>query len=183
MRALGRELGVTHGALYRYFPDLKAVLAALGAEVTKAMTPPPTDLPWQDWLRQAARAQRRVMREHPEVADPATWSAVAPAAHHMLAVGMSVLGRTFAPPDALLALGAVSRIAYGFARSEPEIARRPVPPLSAELVAALKDANPILDVDVVFERELDIVIAGIEATLSKITHRGRRRHRSPKPPQ
>lgn len=171
MRALGRELGVTHGALYRYFPDLKSVLAALGAEIAEAIAPPPADLPWQEWLRQSAHALRRVMRAHPELIDPVTWSTSATAAQHMLSVGLSVLGRTFAPPDALLAIGAVTRFASGFAQMEPLFTSPDETPLSEELLEALGGAEPIVDLDVLFDRELDIIIAGIDATLAKTAPR------------
>lgn len=169
MRALGRELGVTHGAIYRYFPDLKAVLAALAAEVAEAMTPPSPDLSWDDWLKQCARALRQVIREHPDLLDPATWSASAPATYHMITVGLTVLKRTFDPSDALVALGVVSRFATCFAWTEPALKQVPPLPLSDELLAALTDVEPILDLDVLFERELEVVIAGIDATLAKLT--------------
>lgn len=168
MRALGRELGVTHGALYRYFPDLKSVLATLAAQVAEAMTPPPDDLPWDAWLRQSARSIRQVIHEHPDLVDPATWSATAPAAHHMITVGMTVLRRTFSPSDALVALGAVSRFATGFASSEPPMRQPSTDPLPAELLEVLVGAEVVEDLDVIFERELDIVIAGIDATLPKL---------------
>ena len=173
MRALGRELGVTHGAIYRYYPDLKSVLAALGADLAEALRPPSEDLPWQEWLRETARTIRQIGRQHPEVGTPVTWPVVMPAAQRMIAEGVRVLGSTFAPADALTALGLVSRVADSYARSEVQSAERPRVPLDPELEALLADAdlpsegNAAQQGDAAFERELDIVIAGLEVTLPK----------------
>lgn len=176
MRALGRELGVTHAALYRYFPDLQAVLAALGADMAESLTPPSDDLSWQDWLRETARLIRQVCLSHPEVGTPVTWPVVLPATTRLIGTGLTVLTRTFSTVDALTALSLVSRVAEGFARSELA-ARRPTPPLSSELERTLVDAGLEAaidyDADAAFERELDIVVAGIDASLPKKAREGR----------
>jgi AcrR family transcriptional regulator len=170
MRALGRELGVTHGALYRYFPDLNAVLVALGADLTETMARASDDLPWRDWLRETASGIRQVIRAHPEIGSPMTWPVAVPAAHRLIRDGLTVLTRTFAVPDALVALDVVGRFADGFARAEvaAERARPPLPPELQSLLAELMlDSSQAYDFDAAFERELDIVLAGIEATLPK----------------
>ena len=176
MRALGKELGVTHGALYRYFPDLNAVLVALAADVAESMAPPSEDLPWDEWLRQTARSIRRVVREHPEIGTPATWPVAVPVMQRLITEALKVLTRTFGAADALLALSVVSRFADGFARSELA-GNRGTAPLSAELEAALRETGLLdepdaaIDAEAAFERELGIVLAGIDVTLQKTSGR------------
>jgi AcrR family transcriptional regulator len=172
MRALGRELGVTHGALYRYFPDLKSLLAALGADMAEALAPASRDLSWQDWLRETARAIRKVIRVYPDAGSPLMSPIVLPAAHRMIADGLTVLTRTFEGGDAMVALALVSRVADAFARSELA-ADDAEGPLSPELERILTEVGVPIDVsaaadpDAAFERELDIVLAGLDVTLPK----------------
>jgi AcrR family transcriptional regulator len=173
MRAIGRELGVTHAALYRYFPDLRAVQAALSADMAAAFSPISSDLPWQDWLRETARAVRSVSLAHPEVGSPWARPAAAPTAHRMLVDGLTVLTRTFAAQDAILAIGLVCQLAEGSARSEASVNPQEPAQVPPELAATLtglgldETSFPQLDQSAVFERELDIVITGLEVSLTK----------------
>lgn len=72
LRMLGRELGVTPMALYRYFGDkdelLDAVVAAVLEPVVAADDP---DAPWADRLEATARALHRALQAAPAVAEVA----------------------------------------------------------------------------------------------------------------
>lgn len=167
MRAVARELGVTHGALYRYFPDLQSLLTALAADIASDLKPAPEHLPWQDWLRETARSIRQATLTHPEYGTSFTWPILVPEADSILAAGIRVLTRTFSPRDALVALSLTGQFADGFARAERQsVAPTALPELESVLAYA-EVVDEIIDVgpDETFEQSLSIVIAGIDATL------------------
>jgi len=66
MERLGREVGVTSGALFRHFPSRTAMLneAAQRAVGLLEATFPPTDLPPVERLRQFVVARAKVAAEH-----------------------------------------------------------------------------------------------------------------------
>lgn len=69
MERLGRELGVTSGALFRHFPSRTAMLneAAQRAAALLDTTFPPTDLPPLERLRQFLMARSRLAVAHPGI--------------------------------------------------------------------------------------------------------------------
>ena len=66
MERLGREVGVTSGALFRHFPSRTAMLneAAQRAVALLETTFPPADLPPLERLREFVMARSRVAAEH-----------------------------------------------------------------------------------------------------------------------
>jgi AcrR family transcriptional regulator len=69
MERLGREVGVTSGALFRHFPSRTAMLneAAQRAAALLDTTFPPTDLPPLERLRQFLMARSRLAAAHPGI--------------------------------------------------------------------------------------------------------------------
>ncbi|MQY07772.1 TetR/AcrR family transcriptional regulator [Actinomadura macrotermitis] len=68
MRALASRVGLTPGALYTYFPDRAAIVAALVDHLlAEADTAPLLDgaLPWQERLTRFALGLREVLLRHP----------------------------------------------------------------------------------------------------------------------
>lgn len=170
MRALARELGVTHAALYRYFPDREAVFAALVADHLSDIEPPAGDLDWQEWLRRMARSIRTVSRELSPIADTTTWQQFAPAARNLVFVGLTVLRRTFPPAEAISALGAIARFSKSFGADESELRAAQEEPLPPELQALLPQGFRFRDMDDAFERELTAILTGIDVTFAKLTN-------------
>jgi AcrR family transcriptional regulator len=68
MRSLARALGVTPGALYKHVRDVEDVLGAMAGLVLSGVHAPPSDLPWQDWLRAFADSYRSALQQHPHAA-------------------------------------------------------------------------------------------------------------------
>src|SRR5947209_17549193 len=66
MRRLGAELGVEGMAVYRHFPNKAAVLAGVVEMLlAELVIPPPSDVPWQDVVREVSRAYRALRPRHP----------------------------------------------------------------------------------------------------------------------
>lgn len=70
-RALGRELGVDHTAIYRHFPSKEALMAALGdrllERVDLLLPGNPADA-WREWLYTGAVTFHDVFLAHPAIA-------------------------------------------------------------------------------------------------------------------
>ena len=70
MRRLASTLGVNPMSIYHHLPNKAAVFAGL-AELVFAgleLADPGDDVPWQDQLKDAARAYRNALRAHPNLA-------------------------------------------------------------------------------------------------------------------
>lgn len=64
MPGLASRLGVTHAALYNYFPSKRELVAALVAEMAdRAQVPERDGRPWQEWVAQAADSMLALARE------------------------------------------------------------------------------------------------------------------------
>jgi AcrR family transcriptional regulator len=69
IRRLGRELGVTPMALYRYVASKEELLGSIGERVFEEFElPPDKAAPWQTQLRELARSFRKLLVAHPAVA-------------------------------------------------------------------------------------------------------------------
>lgn len=163
MAAVGAELGVTPGALYRYFPDRAAVLEALASEAAANLEAPSEDLPWRAWLSETARRQRALWRDHPEMEDLLPTVALGVAGTSLLRRGIDVLtAQGFEPRAAIMALSLVAQVAHSSGLVEAREGRRKpspdYPPYEdlAELIGS--------DNDALFEELLAVTIAGIAAT-------------------
>lgn len=70
MRRIGAELKVEAMALYHHFPNKDALLDAVVEEIVTSVPPFEfADSPWQEALRDYARAQLRALAEHPNLVD------------------------------------------------------------------------------------------------------------------
>lgn len=169
LAAVGSRLGVTSPALYRYFPDRAAILEALAAEAREQLTPPPADLPWEEWLRAAAHLERDLWRVHSDLYTSADYRASATPLARIMIVGLEVLiGAGFAADDALVGLTIVSELAHAIGHAETRAKQPPPYPeeLAERLRALLKDALPT-SLDQVLERSLDITIEGLRGRLAR----------------
>lgn len=67
MRKLGTELGVEAMSLYNHIPNKDAVLDGMVEVVLGELEVPPRDADWEDRVREAYRALRRLAHEHPNI--------------------------------------------------------------------------------------------------------------------
>jgi AcrR family transcriptional regulator len=165
MTAIAAELGVTAGALYRYFPDRSAVLEALATERQALLEPPDPGLGWREWLTEEIRRERALWTAHPELVDVAAMPAVVGPATAVVEVGLDVLTRDgFAPEAALHALTAVSVLAFGLNKTVE--ARRHIThgrdPDSAA-GARLRSLGLVLDLDRMADELIAITLDGLAA--------------------
>lgn len=174
LTAISDRLGVTQPALYRYFPDRAAVLEALAREAAARLVPPDADLPWDEWLLQAAHAERELWRTHANLYEAANYRAISRPAAHMIRVGLEVLTAAgFTPLDALCGLSAVTELAHavGIVESRTDVL------LEADALADLEDSLSAIDEpitpDLMFDRVVDITIDGLRPLLR--TNRWRKR--------
>lgn len=175
LAAIGAKLGVTGPALYRYFEDRTAILEALAQEAKEKMTPPDASLPWQEWLRQAARIDRELWRSHPDLYDAATYRVIARPALAVTKTGFEVLLRAgFSFEDAVCALTITTEVAHSIgwseSHTEPFYDESDVAELLEMLLpmAAQSEMNPtFMGYDLMFEESLSIAIEGLEARLAK----------------
>lgn len=68
LREVARTLGVYPTAIYWYVRDRNQLLGEACALALRKVTPPREVPCWQDWLRELFRRYRRVMRQHPNLA-------------------------------------------------------------------------------------------------------------------
>ena len=173
MSAISAELGVTVGALYRYFPDKASVIASLAQEVVALIEPPDPSLPWRDWLLEAALVQRRMWSEHPELVDLRTRVALARPGWRLLQVAFDVLDRAgFDREDALFGFSAIAHLAFSFGIDERVLADSPPDGVDEwmsssnadqetfEWMAARVEAQP-------FENTIAVILDGMESRLGR----------------
>lgn len=173
LAAIGSKLGVTSPALYRYFPDRSAILEALAIEAREQLVPPSADLPWDEWLREAAKRERALWRTHPDLYETARYRAIATPMTTMSIVGIKVLiAAGFSPEDALAGLTITSELSHavGHAESTQRDESAMAPEAASELRALLGDAMP-LSFESILDRTLTIAIDGLRATLAASTRR------------
>lgn len=68
MRKLAQSLGASTMAIYTYFPDKDAVLAAVAQLVLAEVDAPAEDIGWRDVIRRIMRSVREVGHQHPNAA-------------------------------------------------------------------------------------------------------------------
>jgi AcrR family transcriptional regulator len=169
LAAVGGLLGVTSPALYRYFPDRTAILEALAAQAREQLTPPPADLPLDEWLRAAARMERDLWRVHADLYTSAEYRAASTPMVRMVIVGIEVMIEAgFSAADALVAVTIVSELAHAIGHAEVRSKQPPPYPeeLAERLRALLGDAMP-RGLDQLLEDSLDITIEGLRTRLAR----------------
>jgi AcrR family transcriptional regulator len=169
LAAVGARLGVTSPALYRYFPDRAAILEALATEARDHIVPPPADLPWDSWLREAGRRERDLWRTHTELYASADYRATNRPRVRMFVAGMRVLiDAGFAREDAVAGVTIITELAHavGYAETRRNAPSDLPPESEAELRELLGDGLPAR-LDEVLERAMDIAIEGLQARLAR----------------
>ncbi|MQA02314.1 MAG: TetR family transcriptional regulator [Streptosporangiales bacterium] len=187
MRRLAADLQVNPMSIYHHLPGKAAVLAGLVERVYAQLRVdvPPDGTPWQDQVRAAAQAYRRILRAHPNLAlqiisDPAAVAESLAVAGEPLYAALAQAGL---PPRAVVdAANTVVDFVHGFLLGETRSGGEPfdLGPDLLERVAALPQGSaPTLtavaeavgadgfrfEYDRGFEVSLDILIRGIEAGL------------------
>lgn len=165
LAAVGAQLGVTSPALYRYFPDRAAILEALASEAREQITPPPSDLPWDEWLREAGRRERSLWETHSELYGAADYRANSTPVVRIVTEGLRVLiAAGFSPSDALVGVTSISELAHAIGHAGTSRSRGSTEGLE-EVQALLGDALPI-SLDQLLEESMAVVIDGLRPRLT-----------------
>jgi AcrR family transcriptional regulator len=185
MRRLAAALGVNPMSIYHHLPGKAAVLSGLVELVFAEMRPaaPADGGSWQERVKQAARAYRRVLRAHPNlalqvVADTAAVADVVVVAGERFYQAFEQAG--LPPRSVFEAVNTVVDFIHGFMLGEaasasatfdlgPDLIQRvrALPPGTApaltRIVEALGEPGLRYDYDSGFETGLDLLVRGIEA--------------------
>jgi TetR/AcrR family transcriptional regulator, tetracycline repressor protein len=186
MRRLGAELGVDPMAVYHHVQGKDALLRAVVQHVFAAMPPPAADGPWEERVRQWARAYRALAEAHPNlvlriVADPAAVSVAAVGINEALYAALDASG--LPAPTVLRGANLVVDYVNGYALA---FAAGPLPPDAVATFEAELDARPPEEVAVQrrlrqrareasdagdegdgFEFGLDVILAGLATLLDR----------------
>ena len=177
MRKLGAELRVEAMSLYNHVPNKSALLDGMVEVLLGELRIPPEDECWEERIRGAYRAFRRLAHEHPNAfplfvtRPPDTMDGV-----WLVEEFLKTLGRAgFDPKTSLHAFRALSSYATGYAMAEirgfamePAGARPGARALSAEEFPYIYELNRELgevDRDAEFEFGLDLIISGLREKL------------------
>jgi AcrR family transcriptional regulator len=178
MRKLGAELGVEAMSLYNHVPNKDALLDGMVEVLLGEIELPPEDLGWEERVREAYRAFRRLAHRHPNVfpllvnRPPSTLDGawlVEEFLRVMRAAGFDAL-------TALHAFRTLSNYTFGYAMAEIRgFALEPgnssagagtLDPERFPNIAALAPRLEDLDHDAEFEFGLDVILAGLRDRLS-----------------
>jgi TetR/AcrR family transcriptional regulator, tetracycline repressor protein len=185
MRRLAAALGVNPMSIYHHLPGKAAVLSGLVGMVFSQVhaTAPAEDASWQDRLKHAARAYRRVLRAHPSLAlrIVSDTSAVAEAVVVAGEPFYDALSRAGLPARSIVeAVDTVVDFVHGFLLGEASSASstfdlgpdlltriRALPPGTApaltRIAEELGEDGLRYEFDRGFEAGLDILVHGIQA--------------------
>lgn len=167
MTAISEELGVTAGALYRYFPDRAAVVEALVTQTQELLECPDPSLPWREWLSALAHAERDLWSGRPDLAQE-RGAALASSVVEVTTTGTTVLMNAgFERNDAIIALVAMSSVARITALLDPTLGTNRafgehkdavVEAFGEEMLGGLRAQ----DSDTIFEQVLAVTLDGLE---------------------
>lgn len=189
MRRLAATLGVNPMSIYHHYRGGKAaVLSGLVEEVFSQMraTPPAEGSSWQDQVKDAARAYRRVLRAHPNLAlrIVADTAAVAQAVVVAGEPFYAALERAGLPPRSVFdAVNLLVDFIHGFMLGEasnpsasfdigPDLLERVsalpqgTAPALTRVAEALGEEGLRYQYDSDFEAAIDVLVKGIEAVAS-----------------
>ena len=169
MRALARELGVDPMAVYRHVRDKDALLGLMCDRLLDGLDELDLDAPWEPQVRELAARVHERLAARPALLPALASAPVTPASLLAAAQTMELLVRAgFRPRDASDGVGAVFSYVLGFAVLEAA----PPPPADEEQLRREVGEVPQLDaaLDLMrgpgdFERGLDLVLAGVRASL------------------
>ena len=173
MRKLGAELGVEAMSLYNHVPNKEALLDGMVEVILGELEVPPRGEDWEERVREAYRAYRRLAHEHPNVfpllvtRPPDTMDGV-----WLVEEFLKTLREAgFGPETALHAFRALSSFATGYAMAEirgfamePVEAHLGVRSLSAVEFPHITELDAYLeevDRDAEFEFGLDLIFSGL----------------------
>jgi AcrR family transcriptional regulator len=160
---------VTSPALYRYFDDRTAILEALAVEAREQLVPPPADLHWEDWVREAAARERALWRTHPDLYESARYRAISAPLTRLSLAGLRVLIQAgFTAEAALAGMTVTSEIAHSIGQAETK--KQDPTYLTEEereeFRTLLSDVLP-MSFDRLFESSLSLAIEGMRSTLPR----------------
>ena len=177
MRRLGAELGVEAMSLYNHVPNKEALLDGMVELLLGELEIPSESEGWENRIRKAYRAFRRLAHEHPNVfplllvRPPDTMDGVC-----LVEEFLKTLGEAgFDPETSLYAFRALSSYASGYAIAEirgfamePAGSRLGAPTLPRDdfpHIHELEGRLETVDHDAEFEFGLDLIIAGLKEKL------------------
>lgn len=177
MRKLGAELGVEAMSLYNHVPNKGALLDGMVEVLLGELEVPPEDEGWEQRVRDAYRAFRKLALEHPNVfpllvvRPPDTMDGIWLVEEFL----KTLRGAGFDPDTALYAFRALSSYASGYALAEirgfamePAGGRLGVLTLSEDDFPHIHELDAHLgkvDHDAEFEFGLDLILAGLRERL------------------
>ncbi|WP_371785231.1 TetR/AcrR family transcriptional regulator C-terminal domain-containing protein [Streptosporangium subroseum] len=173
LRRLATELGVQAPALYWHFKNKQELLDEMADALTREvpLRPLGEGEPWQDWLAERMRDQRRMLNSHRDAARLFVGARPGPGTHPALQIALESLDRAgFSPREALRGLFTLDHYVTGFVLEEqarptrePEedlddarrwLADRP------SLLAVFMESGPPHG-DEAFEHGLSLILEGI----------------------
>ena len=177
MRKLGAELRVEAMSLYNHVPNKSALLDGMVEVLLGELRIPPEDQGWEERIREAYRAFRRLAHEHPNVfplfvtRPPDTMDGV-----WLVEEFLQTLEKAgFDPKTSLHAFRALSSYATGYAMAElrgfamePSGLRsgtRALPPEQFPRIAELNRELGEVNRDAEFEFGLDLILHGLRERL------------------
>lgn len=112
MPAVAKRLGVSHSALYRYFPDRESLLRECADRVVRETRWPDVDQPWRELLLSVSAALWSCFGRHPGLAQVAlTLPGTPPALVTVVdSIVASLCAQGFPVKDAILAVDFVSEV-------------------------------------------------------------------------
>lgn len=177
MRKLGADLGVEAMSLYNHVPGKDALLDGMVEVLLGRLDIPPESGPWDERVRAAYRAFRKLAHEHPNVfplfvaRPPDTMDGIWLVEEFM----KTLRGAGFDPETALHAFRTLSSYVIGYAMSEirgfalEPAGTRPgaaaLPPEKFPHISELKPYLGRVDHDAEFEFGMDLIFGGLKAKL------------------
>ncbi|GAB3957639.1 TetR/AcrR family transcriptional regulator C-terminal domain-containing protein [Actinoallomurus acanthiterrae] len=175
LRRLAKELGVQAPALYWHFANKQDLLDHLTVfardEAGIAIRPPEPDLPWDEWLAEGMRVQRRGLLAHRDGARLAAGNRPVPESWpHIERVLAFLVDAGFSPEDALRAVIVLGHYVVGFVLDEQNDAERQSGTpgeFDPERFPIITAAGPAaLDGDTLFEYGLQRMLDGMRAQVA-----------------
>lgn len=171
VRGLAARLRVSDAAIHYHFAGRDGLLRALVERLSMGFEPPPSILPWPDWLIAFAHRLREVLARHPGAANyMVTNGPSGPRQYAVMDGALAVLeAGGFSPADAWLAYATVVNFVLRHVQVEeqPTTAESPSSPTGMreariERLASLVEAGVVEDLDRLFAFGLEAIVRGLE---------------------
>jgi AcrR family transcriptional regulator len=174
LRRLATELGVKAPALYWHFASKAELLDAMADSLQREIPflPMAPDQPWQDWLADRMRTQRRMLNAHRDAARLFAGTRPGSQTLHTLDLALESMQRAGFPlGEALRGLFIISDFVAGFVLEEQAAKNRELPENIAAFLAEyplvskafLHTGPPHSDAD--FEYGLSVILNGMRPGL------------------